>query len=116
MAKTMFRITYRLQAHHIKRFEQILLNEIMPLVQELGIPLPSIWKTLVGQAGEFMELWEFQSMEDFEEKWRTLMAHPRLEEIFQITGPMVEDERFTLLEPLRENSMELDLDIKHYSV
>ncbi|MGW8180399.1 MAG: NIPSNAP family protein, partial [bacterium] len=96
--------------------EKILLTEIMPLVQELGILRPAIWKTFVGQAGEFMELWEFQSVTDFEEKWRKLVAHPRLEEIFQMTGPMVEDECFTLLEQLQENSRELDLDIKHYSV
>jgi hypothetical protein len=116
MAKTMFRVTYRLQAHNVTRFEEILLDEIIPLVQELGIRLPTIWKSFVGEVGEFMELWEFESMTDFEEKWRRLMAHPRLHEILQITGPMVENENFSLFEPLLKRHGKLDLNIKHYSV
>ena len=116
MAKTMFRITYRLQAHNIDKFEGILLSEIMPLVDELGMQQPTIWKTFVGEAGEYMELWEFRSISEFEEKWKKLMAHPRLLEIFQITGPMVENERFSLFEPLLKSQGDFDLDIKHYSV
>ena len=112
----MFRITYRLQAHNIRKFEDILLNEIMPLVQELGIRLPSIWKSFVGEAGEYMELWEFESVTDFEEKWRALMAHPRLEEILEVTGPMVENECFSLFEPLREHQGKSQLDARHYSI
>jgi hypothetical protein len=111
-----FRVTYRLQAHNIRKFENILLNEIMPLVQELGIRLPAIWKSFVGEAGEFMELWEFESISDFEQKWRQLTAHPQLEEIFKVTGPMVENESFSLFEPLRNGSDEDPFDIKHYSV
>jgi hypothetical protein len=116
MPKTLFRITYRLRAHNIEEFEKILLHQIMPIVQELGIPQPAIWKGFVGDAGEFMELWEFESMSDFEQKWRNLMDHPRLREIFQITGPMVENEQFSLFEPLERVQPESDLNVKHYSV
>ena len=116
MAKTMFRITYRLQAHNIGKFEDVLLNEIMPLVQEIGVRLPTIWRTFVGQAGEYMELWESESIAEFEKQWKKLISHPRLVEIFKITGPMVVNERFSLLEPLLKSEGEFDLDIKHYSV
>ena len=57
MAKVLLRITYRLQEHNVQRFEVILLDEIIPLVQEMGIHRPTIWKCFVGEAGEFMELW-----------------------------------------------------------
>jgi len=116
MANTMLRITYRLQAHNIRKFEDILLNEIIPLAQELGIRVPTIWKSFVGEAGEFMELWEFESISDFEQKWKQLMAHPQLEEIFRITGPMVENESFSLFEPLRNRRDQREFDVKHYSV
>jgi hypothetical protein len=116
MTKIMFRITYRLQAHNLRRFEGILLNEIMPLVRDLGIRPPSIWKNFVGNAGEMMELWEFESITDFEEKWRKLMGDPRLEEIFKVTGPMVEEEQFSLFDPLGHKENRTDLEVRHYSV
>jgi len=116
MAKVLLRITYRLQAHNVHKFEVILLDEIIPLVQKMGIHRPTIWKCFVGEAGEFMELWEFESMADFEEKWRRLMALPRLHKIFQVTGPMVQDERFALFDPLQPGEERLDLDFTRYSV
>ncbi|MGH9846294.1 MAG: NIPSNAP family protein, partial [Blastocatellia bacterium] len=54
---------------------------------------------VVGDAQEYLELWEFDSMAEFDEQWRKLAADPRLQEIFKITGPMVEDEKLTLFEP-----------------
>jgi hypothetical protein len=100
MSTKLFRITYRLQAHNVDEFERILMEEIMPLVRELGIRQPTIWRSVVGNAGEYMELWEFESLADFDDKWKELMRHPRLKKIFQVTGPMVQDENFSFLEPL----------------
>jgi hypothetical protein len=44
-------------------------------------------------------LWEFDSIAEFDQQWRKLSSDPRLQEIYEITGPMVEDERLTLFEP-----------------
>lgn len=96
----LLRVTYRLRAHHMAEFERIFEQDITPLIQSQGLRLQGIWRTLVGDVGEYMELWEFTSLEEFGEAWPRLLSHPRLQEIFQITGPMVEGEKFTLLEPV----------------
>lgn len=116
MNNTLFRITYRVQAHHVRAFEEILAVQILPLIQELGIQPPTVWKGFVGDAGEYMELWEFDSVSDFEEKWRKLTSDPRLHEIFQSTGPMVLDERFSLFEPFQDKSHRVGPEISRYSV
>lgn len=99
----LLKVTYRLRAHHITEFERIFAEQIMPLVQAHGLCFEGIWRTLVGEVGEYMELWEFASLTEFDEQWRKLLSDPRLLEIFQITGPMVEGEKFTLLEPVLGN-------------
>lgn len=96
----LLRVTYRLRAHHMAEFERIFEQDILPLVQAEGLRFQGIWRTLVGDVGEYMELWEFASLEEFGNEWPQLLAHPRLQEIFQLTGPMVEGEKFTLLEPV----------------
>lgn len=100
----LLKVTYRLRANHMAQFEKIFDEEIMPLVRERGLNFKGIWRTLVGEVGEYMELWEFNSMTEFEEGWRGLINDPRLQKIFEITGPMVEGERFTLLEPILRNN------------
>jgi len=100
MPKINLRVTYKISAHNISEFERIFLNEIFPLADKLGIPLSGFYRTLIGNTGEFMEIWNFESLGDFERKWPTLMNHPELINIFKITGPMVEDENFTILEKI----------------
>lgn len=96
----LLKVTYRLRAHQMAEFEGIFAEQIMPLVQAHGLHLGGIWRTLVGEVGEYMELWEFVSLAEFDEQWRKLLSDPRLLEIFQVTGPMVEDEKFILMEPV----------------
>lgn len=96
----LLKVTYRLRAHHMPQFEKIFDEQIMPLVREHGLNFKGIWRTLVGEVGEYMELWEFASMAEFDERWRGLIGDPRLQRVFKTTGPMVEGERFTLLEPV----------------
>ena len=95
----LLRISYRLRAHHMPEFEQIFEAQIIPLIREYGLNFQGIFRTVVGKVGEYMELWEFASMTEFDERWRTFLNDPRLLKIFETTGPMVEGERFTLLEP-----------------
>lgn len=95
----LLKITYRLRAHHMAKFEQIFDDQIIPLAQEHNLRLWGIWRTVVGEVGEYMELWEFASLADFDENWHKLLKDPRLLEIFETTGPMVESERFAILEP-----------------
>jgi hypothetical protein len=105
---TLLRITYRLRAHHVPQFEKIFAEEIVPLILEYGLNFQGIWRTLVGEVGEYMELWQFASMADFEARWLGFLNDPRLQKIFERTGPMVEGERFTLLEPVLSLPQERD--------
>ncbi|MBL8203550.1 MAG: NIPSNAP family protein [Blastocatellia bacterium] len=95
----LLKVTYRLRAHQMAEFEHIFADRILPLIQAHNLRFQGIWRTLVGEVGEYLELWEFNSLAEFDEQWRKLLQDPQLLEIFQITGPMVEGERFVLLEP-----------------
>lgn len=99
----LLKVTYRLRVHHMAEFEHLFAEQIMPLVRSHGLHFGGIWRTLVGEVGEYMELWEFTSLAEFDEQWRKLLSDPLLLELFQITGPMVESEKFTLLEPVLGN-------------
>lgn len=96
----LLKVSYRVRAHHIALFEAAFRDRIMPIVRERGLRLRGFWKTLVGNAGEYLELWDFDSLAEFEREWSGLMQDPRLLEVFQNTGPMVEEENFSLLEPV----------------
>jgi len=100
MANVYLRVSYQVAVHNMPEFERALLDDVLPLARELGIQVEGIWKTVVGKVGEYLELWVFQSMDEFDQKWNALMTHPRLQETFRITGPMVHDEQFTLLSSL----------------
>ncbi len=106
----LLKVTYRLRAHQMAEFEHIFAAQIMPLVQAHRLHFAGIWRTLVGEVGEYLELWEFASLTEFDEQWRKLLSDPRLLEIFQITGPMVEGEKFTLLEPVLGNGRPISSD------
>lgn len=80
------------------QFEKIFAAEISPLIGEHGLQFKGIWRTVVGSVGEYMELWEFDSVAEFDERWRRLINDPRLQTIFERTGPMVEDEQWALME------------------
>jgi len=84
----------------MKQFEEILTKQVIPLASEMDMKLIGIWKAVTGRAGEYIEHWEFNSMTEFEKDWRNLLNNPKLQEIFKTTGPMVEDETFTLYEPV----------------
>jgi NIPSNAP len=101
----LLKVTYRLRAHQMAEFERIFAQQIMPLVQRHSLNFRGIWRTLVGEVGEYLELWEFTSVAQFDEQWRKLLNDPLLLEIFQVTGPMVEGEKFTLLEPVLQNEI-----------
>ena len=92
------RVTYRIRAHHMSAFEKLFVREVLPLTRRHDLKLLGFWRTLVGNAGEYLELWEFKSMADFERSWKGLLKDPELEQVFQRTGPLVEDENFSLLE------------------
>ncbi len=95
----LFKVSYRVRAHQIGPFEDIFHNRIVPVIQRHHLRFKGIWKTVVGNVGEFLELWEFSDLAEFERQWGALMHDPELLEIFRETGPMVEDENFSLLEP-----------------
>ena len=103
----LLRIIYRLRAHHMPEFERVFEAEIIPLIREYGLNFQGIFRTVVGEVGEYMELWEFASMTEFDERWRPFLGDSRLLKIFETTGPMVEGERFTLMEPALSSSYSL---------
>jgi NIPSNAP len=95
----LLKISYKLRAHHVAQYDRTFAERTLPLIQEHGFRFLGIWRTIVGDAQEYLELWEFASLAEFDEKWRRLMADPRLKEIFEVTGPMVECENLSLFEP-----------------
>lgn len=102
----LLKISYKLRAHHVALYDRTFAERTLPLIREHQFRFLGIWRTIVGDAQEYLELWEFDSIAQFDEKWRKLMADPRLSEIFEITGPLVEDENLSLFEPAIPNDQE----------
>lgn len=96
----MLRVTYRLRAHHVADYERIFAERTLPLIREHGLNFRGIWRSFLGDAQEYLELFEFESLAQFELQWRALAADPRLRELFSLTGPMVEDEKFAVFDPV----------------
>ena len=96
----MLRVTYRVKFHNVIPFEQLFQEDLLPLALRHGFKLLGMWRTVVGRAGEYMELWQFESMADFEDSWSRFLQDPGLQAIFERSGPMVEDEVFSVLQPL----------------
>jgi hypothetical protein len=96
----LLKVSYRLRAHHVADYERIFAERTLPLIRAHGLNLRGIWRSFVGEAQEYLELFEFESIAQFESQWRALGADPHLRDIFVLTGPMVEDEKFTLFDPL----------------
>ncbi len=95
----LLKISYKLHAHHVAQYDRTFAERTLPLIQEHGLRFWGIWRTIVGDAQEYLELWEFDSLSEFDEQWRKLMADSRLKEIFEVTGQMVECENLSLFEP-----------------
>jgi len=95
----LLKISYKLRAHHVAEYDRTFAERTLPLIREHGFRFWGIWRSVVGDAQEYLELWEFDCLAEFDEKWRKLASDPRLQDIFKVTGPMVEDERLTLFEP-----------------
>jgi NIPSNAP len=91
-------VTFRLEAQDVTKFESFYAASFLPVILEHGFEPVGIFKTLVGRAGELTEIWRFESLSDYERKWKALLADPRVESIFETTGPMVKDETFKLME------------------
>ena len=101
----LMKISYRVQAHNIPRYDEIWSRQVLPLIQEYNFNLLGIWRNIVGPAGEYLELWQFASLNEFETRWQPFNADARLLAIFQETGPLVLDEQITLFEPLHERAV-----------
>jgi hypothetical protein len=95
----LLKISYKLRAHHVAEYEKTFAERTLPLIREHGFRFWGIWRSVVGDAQEYLELWEFDSIAEFDDAWRRLMADPRLKKIFEVTGPLVESENLSLFEP-----------------
>ncbi|MCI0337892.1 MAG: NIPSNAP family protein [Acidobacteria bacterium] len=100
------KISYKLRAHDVVEYDRTFAQRTLPLIREYGFRFWGIWRTIVGDAQEYLELWEFESIAEFDEKWRKLMADPRLKEIFEVTGAMVENENLSLFEPALQTEIQ----------
>jgi hypothetical protein len=92
-------VTFTVEAHQIARYERAFGEEFLPIIQEHGFEAVGIWKTLVGAAGEFTEIWRFDDLADYEKRWGALLSDPRVAAIFETTGPLVKNETFKLMAP-----------------
>ena len=97
-AMVYLQVTFQLEAQDVVPFESFYAERFLPIIQEHGFEPVGIFKTLVGRAGEFTEVWRFADLSDYERKWKALLADPRVQEIFETTGPMVKGESFKLME------------------
>ncbi len=102
----LLKISYKLRAHDVVEYDRTFAQRTLPLIREYGFRFWGIWRTIVGDAQEYLELWEFESIAEFDEKWRKLMADPRLKEIFEVTGAMVENENLSLFEPALQTEIQ----------
>lgn len=109
------KVSYRVRAHQVDEFERIFAATVLPVAREHRLTLLGIWKTLVGPVGEYLELWVFESVQDFEDRWPAFLRDPRLQEAFKTTGPMVEEENFMLLTRALEDSSRIP-DSSRFSV
>lgn len=103
----LLKITYKLRAHHVAEYEHTFATQTLPLIRAHGLRFLGIWRTVVGTAQEYLELFEFDTVAQYDQQWRALMADPRLQEIFKITGPLVVDEQLALVEPALPNETTL---------
>lgn len=91
-------VTFTLEAQNVTRFKEYYEKEFLPVIRSHGLSPLGIFETIVGDAGEITEIWRFDDLADYERKWKSLMSDPRLPSIFEVTGPIVENERFKLME------------------
>lgn len=96
----LLKVSYKVPAHQVADFEEVFQREVVPLIRQRGMVLKGVWRSLTGNAGEFLELWEFASVADWDRQWRALMGDTQLLRIFEKTGPMVHEETFQLFEPI----------------
>lgn len=105
----LLKISYKLRAHHVAEYDRVFAERTLPLIRAHGFRFWGIWRSVVGDAQEYLELWEFDSLSDFDQRWRRLMDDPELKDIFKITGPLVEDEKLSIFEPSLPNERMISL-------
>jgi len=91
-------VTFIVAADAIEEYETIFRDEFLPRILAHGIRPVGIWKTMVGRAGEFIELWEFDDAAEYERRWKALGADEAVRRIMKRTGPLVTNEELRLLE------------------
>lgn len=91
-------VRFEVALHETTTYEDLFSRDFMPLIREHGLDLVGAFRTIVGEAGEYHELWRFDDMADFEKKWKALFADPRTRAVISRTGPLVKGEVSRLLE------------------
>src|SRR6266511_2596686 len=82
-------VSFTVDAHNLDLYEEIFRSEFAPVLAEHGFHAIGIWKTLVGPAGEYIEIWRFESAMDYETRWNLMSRDPRVKAILAKTGPLV---------------------------
>jgi len=85
-------VRFSVALHDISRYESLFAGEFLPVISEHGLEMVATFRTLVGEAGEYHELWRFRDLAEFEAKWKALFEDPRTREILARTGPLVRGE------------------------
>ena len=65
----LLKISYKLHAHNVAEYDRTFAERTLPLIREHGFRFWGIWRSFVGDAQEYLELWEFDSVAEFDEKW-----------------------------------------------
>lgn len=85
-------VRFEVALHETALYERIFAEEFLPLLREHGFEMVATFRTLVGAAGEYHEIWRFGDLAQFQSRWSAVFSDPRTRAILQKTGPLVRGE------------------------
>src|SRR5262249_763792 len=85
-------VRFHVALHETALYERIFAEEFLPLLREHGFRMVGTFRTLVGTAGEYHEIWGFADLAEFQARWIALFSDPRTVEVVRRTGPLVRGE------------------------
>ena len=84
----------------IQEFSDILEKEYLPLLEEHGGKLIASWRTIIGNCDEVTDIWQFESLGQFE-KWRQSQSQdPKYMEVRKKIRSLVTSETLKMASPL----------------
>lgn len=88
---------YTIAPRKMNEFTEIFDRLAMPvLIETLGTPL-GFYTTLVGKQNQFVHLWGYDSLEDYEKRCAARDAHPDFPEYLRASGHLIVSQETSLI-------------------